>query len=98
MHGTVHTAFAWAIIISLAGSCFALAPQFLRVAHWRGWGVYTYLTGMLILVFWGAFVQSASGNVAWLAPITGLTERLSAGSHALWICLVVAMLFFKRRR
>ena len=98
LHGTLHTIFAWAIIISLAVGCFALAAYFWRFFQWRGWAVYTEITGVLILVFWGAFVQGASGNVAWLAPITGLTERLSAGSHALWMCVLVAMLFFSRRR
>ncbi len=97
LHGTLHTIFAWAIIISLALGCFAFA-QYALIAHWRGWGAYTYLTGMLILIFWGAFQQGASGNVAWLVPVTGLTERLSAGSHDLWMCVLVAALFFTRSR
>ncbi len=98
VHGTLHTIFAWAIIISLAAGCFTLGGYFMRVTHWRGWAAYTYLTGLLILIFWAAFVDGASGSFTWLAPITGLTERLSAGSHALWICVLVATLFFKRIR
>ena len=98
VHGTLHTIFAWAIIISLAVGCFAMAAYFWRFFHWRVWAVYSEITGVLILLFWGAFVQGASGNVAWLVPVTGLTERLSAGSHALWMCVLVATLFFSRRR
>jgi Protein of unknown function (DUF998) len=98
LHARLHTIFAWAIIISLALGCFSLGGYLWRLPHWRGWGVYTYLTGFLILIFWGAFQQGASGNVAWLTPVTGLTECLSAGSHALWMCVLVATLFFVRQR
>jgi hypothetical protein len=98
VHGTLHTIVAWAIIISLALGCFTLGGYFMRVAHWRGWAAYTYLTGFLILIFWGAFVQGASGHVAWLTPVTGLTERLAAASHDLWMCVLVVTLFFFRRR
>ena len=94
----LHTILAWALILSLALGCCAVAGQFGTVLHWRGWAVYSYITGALILIFWGAFQQGASGNVAWLVPITGLTERFAAGSHALWMGVVVVMLFFQQRR
>jgi len=85
------------LILTLALGCFAFA-QYARLAHWRGWFVYSLITGMLILIFWGSFVQGASGTVAGLVPLAGLVERLSAGSHDLWICLLVVTLFFRRRR
>ena len=46
----------------------------------------------------GGFLDGASGTVAGLVPLAGLAERLSAGSHDLWICLLVVTLFFRRRR
>lgn len=94
----LHTILAWALILSLALGCPALGAQLVRVRHWRGWAVYSYITGALILILWGAFVQGASGNVAWLVPITGLTERLSAGSHALWLCAVTVALLVRPRK
>ena len=97
VHGTLHSILAWVLILTLAMGCFAFA-QYARVAHWRGWFVYSLITGMLILIFWGSFVQGASGTVAGLVPLAGLAERLSAGSHDLWICLLVVTLFFRRRR
>jgi Protein of unknown function (DUF998) len=96
VHGTVHSILAWVLILTLAGACFAFA-QYARLTHWRGWLVYSLITGMLILIFWGAFVQGASGTVAGLVPLAGLAERLSAGSHDLWICLLVVTLFFQKR-
>ena len=98
MHGTLHTIFAWGIILSLALGCPALGAQLVRVRHFRGWAVYSYISGALIMIFWGAFEQGASGNVAWLVPITGLTERLSAGSHALWLCAVTVALLVRPRK
>jgi len=97
VHGTLHSILAWVLILTLALGCFAFA-QYARLPHWRGWFVYSLITGMLILIFWGSFVQGASGTVASLVPLAGLVERLSAGSHDLWICLLVVTLFFRRRR
>ena len=97
VHGMLHSLFAWVLILSLALGCYALAAHFWNVVHWRGWAVYSWITGALILIFWGAFVQGANGNVAGLAPIVGLTERLSAGSHALWVCALLVPLFFHKR-
>lgn len=95
--GTFHTILAYALIIALAMGCFALEDYLGRSLHWHGWRVYSIVTGVLILIFWGGFVQGASGHVAGLTPIAGLIERLSAGSHDLWICLLLATLFLQKR-
>jgi Protein of unknown function (DUF998) len=97
VHGTLHSILAWVLILTLAMGCFAFAQSALH-AHWRGWFVYSLITGMLILIFWGGFLDGASGTVAGLVPLAGLAERLSAGSHDFWICLLVVTLFFRRRR
>ncbi len=90
-HGALHGIFAYTIIFTLALGCFALAAHFAREPHWRGWAVYSGVTGGLILFFWWRFVENATG------PVGGLVERLSAGSHALWLCLLVATLLFRKR-
>jgi hypothetical protein len=92
LHGTLHSIFAWTIILSLAQGCFTLAALFIRVFQWRGWAAYSIITGVLILVFWAAFVRYPIG------PTAGLVERLSAGSHALWNCVLLVALFFQKRR
>jgi hypothetical membrane protein len=88
--GTLHTLLAYALIYALAIGCFALAARFWVERPWRGWAVYSGSTGVLILLFWGMFIQGANGNVAGLTPLAGLVERLSAGSHALWLCILTA--------
>lgn len=85
-HGTLHSIFAWTLILTLALGCFAFGAYFARLFHRRGWAVYSYITGALILIFWGAFVNNVIGLPA------GLVERLSAGSHALWLCALTATL------
>src|SRR5437660_1025758 len=96
VHGTLHSALAWVLITTLALGCFAFAQYVRKLLHWHGWFVYSLITGILILIFWEAFVQGAERAVAGLVPLVGLTERLSAGSHALWICLLVVTLFLKK--
>ncbi|HEX9056933.1 MAG TPA: DUF998 domain-containing protein [Ktedonobacterales bacterium] len=91
VHGTLHTLFAWVLILALAQGCFTLGVFFVRLPHWRGWAVYSYVTGVLILVFWGLFVRNATG------PLGGLVERLSAGSHALWLFALTATLVVQHR-
>ncbi len=98
VHGTLYSIFAWVLILSLAQGCFASAAQFARVPNWRGWAVYSVITGVLILVFLGAFVQGASGHLAGLVPLAGLFERLSTGSYALWSCLLLVTLLFQKRQ
>ncbi len=95
--GTIHIIFAFMLIIAFAGGCFALAAHLGMKVRWHGWALYSRLTGILILVMWGAFVQGAYGTIAWLVPLAGLAERLSAGSHALWSCLLLVTLLFQQR-
>ncbi|HEU5198679.1 MAG TPA: DUF998 domain-containing protein [Ktedonobacterales bacterium] len=90
-HGTLHTICAFTIIFALALSCFALAAHCARVLHWRGWAAYSGIAGVLMLVLWMAFIQYPT------SPASGLVERLSAGSHDLWMCLLLVALFFQRR-
>jgi hypothetical protein len=91
LHGTLHSSLAWVLICTLALGCFTLAKRFWHTPHRRGWGVYSAITGAQILVYWGVFVLGVDG------PASGVMERLSAGSHALWLCLLVMTLFFEKR-
>ncbi|HEY1387444.1 MAG TPA: DUF998 domain-containing protein [Ktedonobacterales bacterium] len=100
LHGTLHGIFAWVLILTLAMSCFALAilVRSAHVSQWRGWYVYSLVTGILILIFWGAFLDGASGQIAGLVLLAGLAERLSAMSHDLWLCVLTAALVVQHWR
>jgi hypothetical protein len=90
--GTIHIILAFMLIIAFADGCIVLARRFTLGPRWRGWAVYSAMSSALIFVFWISFVTGSAGSAA------GFVERLSAGSHALWICLLVVTLFFRRRR
>lgn len=92
VHGTIHTILAYVLILALAESCFILALHFRRALRWRGWAAYSIASGVLMLVFWGAFVNDVFGYPP------GLAERLSAGSHDLWMCLLVVTVLLRWRR
>lgn len=103
LHGTLHGIFAWVLILALAMGCFAFATL-VRAAQGspqstqgRGWFIYSLVTGIVILIFWGAFLDGASGNITGLAPLAGLTERLSALSHDLWLCVLTMGLVIQHR-
>lgn len=87
LHETLHAVFAYEIILTLACGCFTLARRFAVEARWRGWMVYSVITGVLILIFFTLFVLGYSPG--------GLIERLSTLSHALWLCLLTVVLLIR---
>lgn len=90
LHGTLHGLFAWTLIVALAIGCFAFATL-VRAAQAqgkRGWFAYSLVTGILILIFWGLFLDGATEGVAGLIPLAGLAERLSAMCHDVWLCAI----------
>jgi hypothetical protein len=90
-HGTLHSILAWVLILALAQSCFAMAAILSRTDGGRTPSVCSYLSGALILIFWGAFIRYPT------APYAGLYERLSAGSHDLWLVALTAIVLARRR-
>ena len=95
--GTLHIFLAYMLIYALAIGCLALAPRFWTALHWRGWAAYSIITGILIIISWAMFIQGTDGHIAGLTPIAGLIERLSAGGHALWLCLLTLTLMVQHR-
>lgn len=88
LHGTLHAVCAYEIILTLACGCFILARRFAVEARWRGWTVYSVMTGGLILIFFALFVLGSAPG--------GLIERLSTLSHALWLSLLTAVLLIRK--
>ena len=88
LHETLHDVFAYEIILTLACGCFILACRFAVEVRWRGWAVYSAVTGVLILIFFALFVLGGAPG--------GLFERVSTLSHALWLCLLTAVLLVRK--
>lgn len=77
---------AYTLIFALAIGCFEIATRFWVELHWRRWAVYSCVTGVLMLVFWGMFIQGANGNIAGLTPIAGLMSACQLGVTPLAVC------------
>lgn len=91
--GTIHTLFAVVAITSLAVGCFVLARRFAREPRWRGWALYSVITGLLTIVFIALFGMSGAHG-----GVSGVYERLAGGVHSLWSLLVIARLLIIAKR
>jgi hypothetical protein len=92
-HAVVHTLAAIVTITAIAVSCFVLALRFAAEPRWRGWVIYTILTGVLTIALIAAF--GAANNYAG-AP-AGVFERLATGVNTLLSLLIFARLLLDRR-
>lgn len=78
--------------MSLALGCFVFAARIAAEPRWGGWAIYSRLTGVVILVFFGLFLDTFGKGLP-----AGLFERVSAMSHALWVCVLAGTIMFRAR-
>lgn len=96
LHGTIHGANAPLAFGSLAAAIFVLARYFASDPAWRGWSLYSLITGIL---FVGAFIaclvvaQMDQSSVLPNSP-TGLLERIAIIVGWGWIALVALRLLY----
>jgi hypothetical protein len=86
VHGTVHEILGALVFTAVPVACFVLARRFLVDPAWRGWAVYSIVTGVLlvILIVVMKVVQlSPDPN----APL-GLVQRFFIIAGWVWISLV----------
>lgn len=79
--GAIHDLAFVAIIAAVTASCFVFARRFRQEPNWRGYGVYSTVTGALVPVLSVGFVVSgsdASANV-------GAFQRVLVAAIFLWI-------------
>jgi hypothetical membrane protein len=81
-HGAVHALAGLFAFVSLGVACFALARRFAGDARWRGWAVYSTLTGVVVV---GSLVTS---NAPSLLDIAGLLQRIGIIAGWSWIVLL----------
>lgn len=91
-HGVTHDLFAFVAITALALSCFALARRFATEARWRGWAIYSAITGLLTIVFISMFGATNGHNPA------GVFQRLAGGVESLLLLVVLGRLVVQARR
>jgi hypothetical protein len=87
VHGTIHTIVSNVGALSLLVACFVLARRFARTPGWRGWAVFSVVSGVLIVIFGIGSTLASSPD----APF-GLLQRLTIAAGWVWMVLVAVRL------
>jgi Protein of unknown function (DUF998) len=98
-HGKLHDLASLVAFGSLAAANFVLARRFAGDPTWRGWTLYSIVTGILVVVFYVAATVAgtldANGVIA-NSP-AGLLQRLSIVAGFGWVALFALRLLGKGR-
>ncbi|MGH7861951.1 MAG: DUF998 domain-containing protein [Candidatus Dormibacteraceae bacterium] len=88
LHGEIHILGAFVIVFAIALGLSVMAWRFLSELHWRGWAVYSVISGILTLFFMALFgmAQHGGGNA-------GLFERLATNLETIWGVILLARLW-----
>lgn len=94
LHGTIHGANAPVAFGSLALAIFVLAWRFASDRQWRGWALYSLISGILLIIFFIACLAAAVLDEHSLLPNspTGLLERIAIIIGWVWIALLALRL------
>jgi hypothetical protein len=92
-HGIIHWVLGGLVVFGgLPASCFVFARRFASDTQWKGWVIYSILTGILMVAFFAAFaIASAQDGTA------GLFERISLSIGMLWMAFFAVRLLLKMR-
>jgi Protein of unknown function (DUF998) len=91
LHGTIDYVIGVPTVFgSLPASCFVLARRWASDTQWKGWAVYSILTGILMIAFLVAFILTGIHD----GP-AGLMERVSLMIGFAWIALLAIRLLTK---
>jgi len=96
-HGVIHALSGLAIFMSLAIATFVMIRRFVGDPAWRGWALYSLLTGLIILASF--VIQQMLGNmdnrgVISNAPV-GFVQRIGILAGWVWISLLAFRLLRK---
>ena len=99
LHGTIHGVAGLIAFSSLAIASFVMARRFAGDPNWRGWALYSIVTGVLVIVFFIASttvsVLDESGVLPG-API-GLFQRIAIFAGWSWIAILAIRLLSQMR-
>jgi hypothetical membrane protein len=82
-HGAIHFFVGGLAFFSgLPAACFVFARSFASDPQWKGWTLYSVITGIFMVAFFGVFAIASMHS----GP-AGLFERISIGIGMAWIAL-----------
>lgn len=97
MHGAIHALSGLAIFMSLAIATFVMIRRFVHNPAWRGWALYSLLTGLIILASF--VIQQVLGNMDRSGAIqnapVGFVQRIGIIAGWVWISVLAFTLLRK---
>lgn len=92
--GIVHGLAGLMTFVSLPVACFILARRFSGDLAWRGWALYSALTGVVVVVFFIASNVTSVLDMTGVIPDApnGLLQRVAIIAGWSWIALLAARL------
>jgi hypothetical protein len=99
LHGTIHGLNGILTFSSLAIAIFVLARRFAGDPNWKGWAVYSIVTGVLVIVSFIAATTVSALDESGVLPgsPTGLLQRIGIIAAWSWIALLAIQLLRKMR-
>ena len=99
LHGTIHGVTAPIVFGLLTAATFVFARRFAHDPEWRGWGVYSLVTGIVCAVSFVACLAVAVLDEHGILPNspTGLLERIAIIFGWGWIALLAIRLLRQMR-
>src|SRR5438045_3866334 len=99
LHGIIHGVAGLITFSSLAIASFVMARRFAGDPNWKGWAIYSNVTGVLVIV---SFIASTAVSVldergVLLGSPTGLLQRIGIIAGWVWIALLAIRLLRKMR-
>jgi hypothetical membrane protein len=99
LHGTIHGVAGLITFTSLAIASFVIARRFAGDPNWKGWALYSTVTGILVVVFFIASttVSALDENGIFPNSPTGLLQRIAIIVGWGWIALMAIRLLSRMR-
>lgn len=99
LHGTIHGVAGLIVFSSLALACFVMARRFAGDPNWKGWALYSIVTGVLVIA---SFIASTAVSVLDESRVlpgapTGLLQRIGIIAGWSWIAFLAIRLWGKMR-
>ncbi len=99
IHGMIHGLAGLAVFSSLTFACFVMARRFAGDANWKGWALYSIVTGVVVVASFVASNVVAVLDERGVLPgsPTGLLQRVGIVAGWSWIAFLAIRLWGKMR-
>ena len=99
LHGTIHGLAGLIAFSSLPIASFVMARRFVGDPNWKGWALYSLVTGVLVIVFFIASTTVSALDESGVLPgsPTGLFQRIAIFAGWSWIAILAIRLLSQMR-